>query len=174
MSYTRKLNNSRLTPSSPIVKIGPTPGSGSILKRHSPLYQTRRPIFIRSPIVHPPLISSAEMNRRYQQKVKEEARQLKSEKRNKIMKSINQNRVSQLYLTPEHPNYHDTDVNYRDITAIQNRQQQFEDEMTAVEKSPFGGIWFGGRKKRTQKRKLRKTKRKRNKKNKRKSRKSRK
>ena len=84
MSYTRRLNNHPLTYSSPIARIPGTPSSLRV-KRVSPLYPNSPPIFIRSPIVHPPLISSAEMNRKYQQKVNEEARQLKWEKRNKIM-----------------------------------------------------------------------------------------
>ena len=88
------------------------------------------------------------------------------------MKSINQNRMHQLYSTPEHPDYHDTEVDYRDAISIQKMQQKFEDKMDEAENSYNAGIWFGGRKKRTQKRKPRKTKKK--KQNKRKSRKSRK
>lgn len=171
MSYTQRLNNRPLIYSSPVARIPGTPISLRV-KRHSPLYPNRRPIFPKSPIVHSPLISSAEMNRLYQQKVNEEAHQLKRKKRDEIMKSINQNRMHQLYSTPEHPDYHDTEVNYRDAISIQKMQQNFEDKMDEAENSYNAGIWFGGRKKRTQKRKPRKTKKK--KQNKRKSRKSRK
>lgn len=169
MSYTRRLNNHRLIYSSPVAKIPGTPSSLRV-KRSSPLYPNRRPIFTRSPTVHPPLISSAEMNRRHQLNVNKEARQLKREKRDKIEDAIYRNRMYNIYRTPEHPNYHDTEVDYRDVNSIQKRQQEFEDKMN--EASLNGPIMFGGRKKRTQKRKLRKTKRK--KQNKRKSRKSRK
>lgn len=171
MSYTGRLNNRPLIYSSPVAKIPGTPRSLRV-KRYSPLYPNRPPIFPKSPIVHSPLISSAEMNRLYQKKVNDEARQLKWEKRNKILKSINQNRMHQLYSTPEHPDDHDTEVDYSDVISIQARQQKLQDQLDQAEKSLYGGIWFGGRKKRTQKRKLRKTKKK--KQNKRKSRKSRK
>ena len=174
MSYTRR-SNSILIPSSPIVKIGRTPDNSLIIKRRSPLYNLH-PIFPNSPTVHPPLISSAEMNRKYQQKVEKEAHKLMNNKKNKIKDSIYRNRRYQLYLTPEHPYYHDVEVDYRDVIAFKERQEKFQDELNAVKKSPDDAIWYGGRKKRTQKRtqkrKLRKTKRK--KQNKRKSRKSRK
>ena len=58
MSYTRR-SNSILIPSSPIVKIGRTPDNDLIIKRRSPLYPNRRPIFPNSPIVNSPSISSA-------------------------------------------------------------------------------------------------------------------
>ena len=58
------------------------------------------------------------------------------------------------------------------VIPIQAKQQKLQDDLDEAENSPNAGIWFGGRKKRTQKRKLRKTKKK--KQNKRKSRKSRK
>ena len=77
-----------------------------------------------------------------------------------------------MYLTPENPDYHDTEVDYSNVIAIKEIQQKLQDQLDQVEKSPYAAIWFGGRKKRTQKRKLRKTKKK--KQNKRKSRKSRK
>ena len=169
MSYTRRLNNHPLIYSSPVAKIPGTPSSLRV-KRYSPLYPNRPPIFPKSPIVHSPLISSVEMNRMYQQKVNEEARQLKLKKRDKIQELIDKNRMYQLYSTPQHTDEHDTEVDYGDVISIQKRQKKFEDEMD--EASPNGPITFGGRKKRTQKRKPRKTKKK--KQNKRKSRKSRK
>ena len=112
------------------------------------------------------------MNRLYQKKVNDEARQLEWKKRNKIKDAIHRNKEDNIYRTPEHPDYHDTEVDYRDQIPIKVRQEKFKDELDEAETSPYAGIWFGGRKKRTQKRKLRKTKRKRQ--NKRKSRKSRK
>ena len=82
MSYTQRLNNRPLIYSSPVVKLPGTPRSLR-MKRQSPLYPNRPPIFPKSPIVHSPLISSAEMNRLYQQKVNEEAHKLKLEKKKK-------------------------------------------------------------------------------------------
>lgn len=161
---SKKRPSTPLNSSSPIVKIRKS-NNNSTLKRHSPLFY--RPNFKRSPVVRQPLISSAEMNRRYQLKVDEDAYQLRMKKRDEIMKSINQNRLNKLYNTPEHKDAHDMEVNYNDIIAFQNRQRLFNDQMD--EAAPSNGpIWFGGRKKR----KLRKTKKK--KQSKRKSRKSRK
>ena len=68
MSYTRRLNNRPLIYSSPVAKIPGTP-SNLRVKRYSPLYANRRPIFPKSPIVRSPLITSAEMNRLYQKKL---------------------------------------------------------------------------------------------------------
>jgi hypothetical protein len=166
-----------------------------------------RPVFnFEDSKVDPAQISSAEMNRRHQQKVKEEARELKQNKMDELGEIKGKLNLWQLRNSPELKLYHPYHVNQRNNIIVDALQEDYKTNMNYYDKQNiiFGStpkkprtsssfyynhdnpnsfshyyedsvstpIRVGGRKKRTQKRKLRKTKRK--KQNKRKSRKSRK